>query len=248
MHDKMCLIVISDPTSRHEESPCIARSPRPRPERHLHPQQVCRGPEQSLRRGLRWREVQRLGAQHQRGRGGLYLYVLPKESIRYLHYVPDHVQVVGPGLLLVQEWHRVRVREEGLHLHRIRRQQPQRRELHNQIQLQQGHVSLNIRDAETGPEPNVADTWLSLTRMSTRITTRKSSQSHAFAEVKVKYSNTMSKYLEIGFRMDWLDSWLLKYLKIKFWFPLTLSVFLYDAKFSVFIKWLSYCLEIFCKQ
>ena len=59
---------------------------------------------------------------------------------------------------------------------------------------------------------------------------------------------TMSKYLEIGFRKDWLDSWLLKYLKIKFWFPLTISVFLYDAKFSVFIKWLSYCLEIFCKQ
>ena len=50
MHDKM--IVISDPTSEHEESPCIARSPRPRPVRYLHPQQVCGCSQQSLRRGL----------------------------------------------------------------------------------------------------------------------------------------------------------------------------------------------------
>ena len=58
----------------------------------------------------------------------------------------------------------------------------------------------------------------------------------------------MSKYWEIGFRKSWLDSWLLKYLNIKRRILLTLSVFLYDAKLWVFIKWLSYCLEIFCKQ
>ena len=54
----------------------------------------------------------------------------------------------------------------------------------------------------------------------------------------------MSKYWEIRSR----KSWLLKYLKIKMRFLVTLSVFLYDAKLWVFIKWLSYCLEIFCKQ
>ena len=58
----------------------------------------------------------------------------------------------------------------------------------------------------------------------------------------------MSKYWEIRSRKSWLDSWLLKYLKIKMRFLVTLSVFLYDAKLWVFIKWLSYCLEIFCKQ
>ena len=43
MHDKM--IVISDPPSGHEESSCIAQSPRPRPLWYLHTQQVCGGPQ-----------------------------------------------------------------------------------------------------------------------------------------------------------------------------------------------------------
>ena len=67
-------------------------------------------------------------------------YIYFSYLIRYV-YISDNVQVVGPSPLLVQERHRVSLREEGLHLHRLRRQQPQRGQLHHQIRIRSRHVS-----------------------------------------------------------------------------------------------------------
>lgn len=146
--------------------------------------------------------------------------------------VQDHVQVVGPCLLLVQEWHWVRVREEGLHLHRLRRQQPQRGQLHHQIGLRQGHVSQDIKD--------IASLSLNVVMLQTRDSfwrgrirgLRREDPVHLLRVQRLKPNiqiQWMSKYWEIRFRKSWLDSWLLKYLKIKMRFLVTLSVFLYDG-------------------